>query len=195
MAWNSWNIIDPDLIPNNIKLWVDIFGVLWTLSSIAPVWFGGNFVWWHTFTKPIWAAPSDVWTAVYVYWGNIYFFYYMFTSWASGCCTTVYKYDWATLTKILTNQDLAQSGLWGILYGTDIWSNDQYVWFNLWAGTYRRVDLSTDTSSLAWVFWTTPVAPTSQVYLTRTYQNPSHQVFWNSPSDDTATSVWLVEII
>lgn len=195
MAWNSWNPIDLDLIPSNIKLWIDIFWVMWTYSSVPPTWFWGNFVGWHTYTKPIWTAPSSWGTAVYVYWGNIYFFYYMITSGASWCCTTTYKYDWITLTKILTDQDLVQSWAWGVLVGTDIWSNDQFIRFNLWSWTYRRVDLSTDTSSNAWLSGTTATAPISQVYLTRTYQNPTQQTFWNAPSDDTATQVWLIEII
>ncbi len=36
MVNNSWNPIDPNLTPANIKNWIDIFGVTWTLTEWLP---------------------------------------------------------------------------------------------------------------------------------------------------------------
>ena len=156
MVNTSWEVIDLDLIPGNIKDTVDIFWVIgnytwWFSSNIVPVHFVWNVTvwsWTYTFGCVNWWCTS--------YWGYIWFW-----GWIGGGNPWP-TWEWyAYMIKMnLSTFQITQYTLHLFMYSVASFSLTWTVvacHINAWGGYNTSFDLSSSVVRSAWVWGGAPL--------------------------------------
>lgn len=165
--WYEWiiqNYPEPNLLAENIKNWVEIFGILWTLTQTPPI-LSWNAPW--NIIARSWIFPnSEQFFAVlssscYTYWIYTYIFYTTRSvgSW-SNSKNYIYWLKLNNITNVITGipwnwfmNNSTANAFWTTVWYID-WTT---IHFNAAANSWRYVNfnLLTDTYWAQVIWWNT----------------------------------------
>lgn len=174
---NSGNRIDTDLVPGNIRNWVNVFGVVWTHTGIPSWWF--IWVWSKVILTTYWATSEadDLERYYYLFEATNHLYIVWIFNWDSGVSQWNSKV-WIWVMNKSTWETKVQEDYYNWVNGGDWWAANRisyddstwdfyYTYENPVPTVVRKFTYSTATWSNVWALSGTTTSMTWNFFVTR----------------------------